>query len=863
MAAPIWKNIAGKLATIEERVFYSLQLEAEDADSTTLIYSKIAGTLPPGIELTTAGELRGVPFEVAARSLYNFVVRVSDGTNIADRTFNIQVVGANAPVFSTPIGELDLSDSTRVGNRWVLDGSYIEYQIVATDRDTAAGQMLVYDIVGGILPPGVTMSKSGLISGTILLTNDERYGPIGGYDNSRATGLQPNNISSWDVQYDPTAYSKSRSKNFEFTVRVSDGSSSVTQNNSIFVYTADFWRVDNNRITVDETEYDGYPLVMSLSANRRPVFQTAANLGTFRHDNQCVIKIDVVDFDPLQGDLEYSIVSGALPAGLSIDINSGEISGQLPTQAAVESQYTFTVRAARTPVAGATVYTDKTFTMTVIGEIDVGIAFTTSADLGILNVGIPSLFAIEAVTAQANRVLNYSITAGSLPAGLSLSPEGNIIGQMELTEFFTMDDNFTTFDNNIMSIDRKYFFTVTVSDQYQSAAASKQFAITIRLPYAKQYGNMIARGFLSNKVNSVPDADIFYSIAQDSNINNKDLIFRSEDSAFGIKSSAEMLLIAGLEYQTLTTLQYAMEQNHEPKTLYFGDIKTAVARENGVTKYEVVYIEMKDNLVNNDSESVSKSITLRKDINKPLLGPVADVSRITADHNDDYTITTDGGLSFSISGSKIRYASPLSADLGTFEKLFPNAVANMRSEMKALGQKEYVHMPLWMRTPQDNSGVPLGYKMAIVLAYCKPSQSGLVRRKILNKNIDFKKINFKIDRYIVNASRVGTGIIFPDGSTKTFTLNEIVHEEDIKIREDATVLKYGDQITSDNVNSPTYISADTLIRSADYEPAFYLTHDPITKKTTINFNQAPAANVKIRVQRQGDKYLAFRRKLKE
>ena len=124
MAAPVWKTTAGKIATIEERVFYSFHLEAEDADSTTLTYSKIAGTLPPGIELTTAGELRGVPFEVAARSLYNFVVRVSDGTNIADRTFNIQVVGANAPEFDTPVGELDLSDSTRVGNRWVLDGAF-------------------------------------------------------------------------------------------------------------------------------------------------------------------------------------------------------------------------------------------------------------------------------------------------------------------------------------------------------------------------------------------------------------------------------------------------------------------------------------------------------------------------------------------------------------------------------------------------------------------------------------------------------------------------------------------------------------------------------------------------------------------
>jgi len=845
MAAPIWKTTAGKIAIINEQSFYSYQLEAEDADSTALTYSKVAGTLPPGIELTTDGVLQGVPSEVATRSLYNFVVRVSDGANIADRTFSLQVKGPDTPVIDTPAGELDLRDSSKPTYKWVLDGSYIEYQIEASDTDTAAGQTLVYDIVGGALPPGVTMSTSGFISGVVLLADDEKYGDIGGYDNT---------YNFDDTPFDPTVYSKSRSVNYEFTVRVTDGVSSVEQINSIFVYTADFWRVDNNRITVDQTTYEDFPLVMSLSANRRPVFLTPSNLGTFRHDNQCVIKIDVVDFDPLQADLEYSIVGGALPTGLSIDLTTGEIYGALPVQAAIESEYSFTVRANRTPLAGVTVFTDKTFTMTVIGNIDVGIAFLTGADLGTITPGVPSLFFVEAEAAEANRVLTYSITAGSLPPGLTLSSQGNIIGQVDLTEFKILDDSATSFD---------YTFTVNVSDQYQSAAANKQFTITVNLPYSVEYGNMSAQGLLSNRVNSVSDRDLFYSIAQDPNINNDDLIFRSEDPTFGVRQSADMLLIAGLEHQTLTTFQQAMEENHEPKVLYFGDIKTAVARQNGVIKYEVVYIEMVDNLVNNDGISIPKSITLRTDIHRPMLGPVADVTRITTDNYDDYTVTTDGGLSFSISGSKIRYAHPLSSDLGTFEKLFPNAIANMRSVMKNLGQKEFIHLPLWMRTSQDGSGVPLGYKPAVVLAYCKPGKSALVRRRILDKNIDFKKIFFRIDRYVVNAGRVDTGTIIPDGSTRTFTLNEIVHEEEIKIRTNSHVLRYGDQVTADNDEDPTYLSADTLIRSADYEPEFYLTHDTVTKKTTINFTNAPAASVKITVERQGDKYLAFRRKLKE
>ena len=845
MANVSWTTSAGSLGVINEGSVYSNQLEANSLDSTSLTYSRIAGTLPPGIELTSTGLLNGTPLEVAKRSLYTFVVRASDGTNIADRTFSLQIQGADAPVFSTASGQLDLSDSTRVGNKWVLDGSYIEYQIQATDADTAAGQTLVYDIKSGTLPPGVAMSTTGLISGVVLLADDERYGDIGGYDNT---------YDYDDIPYDLTTNSKSRSVNYEFIVRVSDGTSTVEQVNSIFVYTADFFRVDNDRITIDGTVFEGYPLVLSLSSNRRPVFQTASNLGTFRHDNNVVIKIDVVDFDPLQADLQYSIVSGALPTGLSIDVNTGEIAGTLPTQAAVETEYTFKVRAARTPISGITVYEEKTFTMTVIGAIDIGIAFTTAADLGTVTAGIPSLVSITAEAAETNRVLTYAVTAGNLPTGLSLSEQGNIIGTIDLSDFNTSE---FTLNTTTGAYTKSYTFTVTVSDQYQSAASSREFTITVNLPYGVEYGNLSAQGLIA-----AVDRNLFYQIAQDPNINNDTNIFRREDPAFGIEQNPEMLLIAGLEHKTATALQNQMSQNHTPKTLYFGDVKTAVAKQNGTTVYEVVYIEMKDELVNNAGKAVSASVDLSTSIYRPMNGPSADGTRITSDYLV-YEVTTDGGLSFSIPGSKLRYANELTADLGTFERLFPNAVANMRSRMKSLGQREYLHLPLWMRTAQTSSGVPLGYKMAIVLAYCKPGQSALVRRRILNKNINFKNIQFIIDRYRTNINLVDTGTITPDGSTTAFEINEIVHEEELRVKENSTILRYGQQVTADNYERPSYLSADTLLRSADYEPQFRLTHDTTNKKTTINFTNAPASNSNIRVERSGDKYLGFKKKLKE
>ena len=834
MATPVWTTTAGKIATIDEQVAYSLQLEANTSDSTAITYSVIAGSLPAGMQVTSTGLLTGTPAEVAKRTLYTFVVRATAGTAITDRTFSIDVQGSDAPTFTTAAGQLQLDDSTSVGLYWVIDGSEINFQVQATDTDTRAGQNLVYSIVQGSLPPGVTMNKSGLISGTVQLTDDQRFGARGGYDDGSPE-------DQWDGTFDRTVTSKSISKNFDFIVRVSDGTSFIEQNNNIFVYSADFWRVSNTAITIDATEIQNSPLTMDLSANRRPVFRTGSDLGTFRHDNALVVKIDVEDFDPLQGDLEYSIQSGSLPAGVSIDTDSGELYGTLARQSAVETTYTFTVRANRVVSTGVNVFTDQAFTMKVIGEIDIGIAFTTPTVVGTLTADIPSLLNIEAVAEQTDRVLQYSLTSGTLPTGITLSEQGNLIGTIDPSDFTDSTRAFT--------------FTVSVSDQYQSVAATKEFTVNIDIPNTQvEYGNM------SGHATSFIDQNIFYNIAQDPNINSTENIFRSEDENFGMKVKPDMLMMAGLEAQTLTAFQQQMEQNHAPKTLYFGDLKTAVAKEGTTTKYEVVYIEIKDNLVNKDGLAIASSIRLRDSVVKPVLGPRASSMNATADYVD-YEVTTDGGLSFSTSGSKIRYANQLSADLGFIETVYPNAVANMRSRMKSLGHKEWDYLPLWMKTTQVGDLAPLGYVAAVPICYCKPGTSGLVKKRIEDKSLNFKNIAFTVDRYVISKSKVATESFTADGVTSSFVVDELIHEEDILVKEGSSTVFVGQGVTADNSIKPTYLTADGTLRSADHEFGITLTHDTTTKKTTINFTkEVPTAGTIIKVERSNDKYLKFRDK---
>jgi hypothetical protein len=865
MVTPVWTTTAGKLASIDEQSAFSLQLEANTSDSTAITYSLIAGSLPTGMSLTSEGLLTGSPAEVAKRTLYTFVVRATAGSAITDRSFTLDVSGADAPSFTTVAGQLNkplstvyttdsssttdstLSTADTTGNVTVLDGSYIEYDIVATDTDTAAGQNLVYEVVQGSLPPGVTMTLNGKISGVVELVIDDAYGPQGGYDFDAfpdysaltpSDGGEPTNAKNI---YDRTVISKSRSVNYDFIVRVTDGVSSVDRNFNIFVYSADYWIVSNSQVTIDQTILTDNAITMDLHTGRPPVFTTEADLGTFRHDNAVVIRIDVSDFDPLQANLEYSITSGALPTGLSIDLNSGEIYGTLARQSAVEVDHTFTVRANRVVATGLNTFSERTFTMKVIGEINIGIAFTTPTIIGTLTADIPSLLSVEAVSEETNRVLSYSVTSGSLPTGITLSEQGNLIGAID--------------PSNFTDSTRAYTFEVTVSDQYQTAATKKDFTLNIDIPYTQiEYGNM------SGHATSFIDQNIFNNVAQDPNINSVDNIFRPEDKNFGMKLKPDMLMMSGLEAQTLTVFQQQMEQNHAPKTLYFGDLKTAVAKEDGVVKYEVVYLDIVDNLVNGSGVPIGADVPIGTTVRKPLLGPTVSTMEITAD-TDIYEFTHKSGLAFSSSGSKIRFANQLSADLDFITTLFPNAVANMRSRMKSLGHKEWDYLPLWMKTTQAGGLAPLGYVTAVPICYCKPGTSALVKKRIEDKVLNFKNIAFTIDRYVVSKSKVATETFTADGTTTSFVVDEIIHEQDILVKEGTNKVFVGQGVTADNNIKPTYLTADGTIRSADHELGITLSHNTATQKTTITFTkEVPTAGTIIKVERSNDKYLKFRNK---
>ena len=216
MAQPQWITPPGDLGTIAEGLFFSTPVVAVDPDGGTVKYTLIAGTLPEGIQVKSNGVIEGVPAafatvqgvprEVSENVTSRFAVRASvelPGSlrRIADRTFSITVTGQDLPEFITPAGSIGL----------FYDGDTVDFQIEFTDEDP--GDEVVVTLEGGELPPGLRVTLDGLITGFITPVAPLPDTAIAGFDRTGTTYDQfPFDFSS-----------RSISKNYQFTLQISDG----------------------------------------------------------------------------------------------------------------------------------------------------------------------------------------------------------------------------------------------------------------------------------------------------------------------------------------------------------------------------------------------------------------------------------------------------------------------------------------------------------------------------------------------------------------------------------------------------------------------------------------------------------------
>ncbi len=319
MSLPYWVTKSGSLGKVNELDFYEVPLEVVEPTGATVTFKLQSGELPPGIQVIKTGKLQGVPVVLSPLAIsesreYKFTIRATAarpaGAIVVDRSFSISVSNVTPPII-TP-------DTEFLGATY--DGKKFEKQLYAIEDNPAA--KLTWEITGGALPPGLTMTEDGLISGYILLQPALYDSGLKGYDSADLTSKLPFDKFPYDYA------GRARHKQYTFDVRVSDGVNYDNIRYSLLVIAKGLLTCDqdvkitsgfdpeNISLTVDSS-------YVTVDTDERyvPVITTPpGDLPTIRQENNFAFQFQALDFE--QDDIGWTI---SLVDGSGFDQNGSNV----------------------------------------------------------------------------------------------------------------------------------------------------------------------------------------------------------------------------------------------------------------------------------------------------------------------------------------------------------------------------------------------------------------------------------------------------------------------------------------------------------------------------------------------------------
>ena len=414
----------------------------------------------------------------------------------------------------------------------------------------------------------------------------------------------------------------------------------------------------------------------------------------------------------------------------------------------------------------------RTFTLTVLGEVDSTIKWVSNPDLGTIRANIPSLLHVDAITTVPNAVLSYTLISGSLPNGLSLSTNGSIIGKVRQFAndqglgIIAFDGSGTTFDKNLnTTFDRVYKFVIKAEDQFHYSAIEQEFTVTVAVPDEVLFSNIYVKPY-----QKLDKRQAFLEFITDVSIFTPNKIYRPSDPSFGMQTDLKMLIFPGIETTTADLYVTGMSTNIARTQFRLGNPKKALAKQYGSNdvEYEVIYIEVFDKYEHNNT-SVSSKIKLPLKSNSPVLV------------NQTKLNVAEGNLQSAhekLSNTSVDRFRPVNAPLTVdsksvkvsgkdMEYVYPSSVTNMQTQLETVKNvngstisTENEFLPLWMLTPQDNKTAATGFIKAIPLCYCKPGEGDYILLNIIKSGFDFTTINYSVDRFIVDQTVGNTKLQF-------------------------------------------------------------------------------------------------------
>ncbi|MFO1394416.1 MAG: putative Ig domain-containing protein [Steroidobacteraceae bacterium] len=427
------------LANGTQNVAYSRTLTAAGGTA-PYGYAVTAGALPAGLALTGAGVLSGTP---TANGTFTFTVTATDAT---------AATGTRAYTLVIAPPTVSVAPATLPNGR-----QNVAYSQTITASGGAAPY--TYTLTVGALPAGLSLTSGGAISGTpsvngaftftIKATDSQGYSGSRAYTLTIAVpsiAIAPTTLPSGrqNVAYSRTLTSSGGTAPYAYAVTagalpaglsLSTGgvlSGTPTVNGS-FTFTV---------TSTDSQGYAGsraYTLIIAI-----PTIAVAPT--TLANGTQNVAYSRTLTSSGGTAPYTYAVTVGALPAGLTLAAG-GTLSGT-PT---ANGAFTFTITS--TDSQGYT--GSRAYTLTIAPPV-IAIAPTT------LTNGRQNVAYAQTITASGGAApYTYAITAGALPAGLTLATGGVLAGTPTVNGSFT--------------------FTVTATDS-QGFSAARVYTLVIAVP---------------------------------------------------------------------------------------------------------------------------------------------------------------------------------------------------------------------------------------------------------------------------------------------------------------------------------------------------------------------------------------------
>ena len=802
--AVTWITPAGDLGTLEERIITSVPIEATTDTGNPITYSVIAGELPRGMILL-GNVIKGSPAEVTKFTEYRFVIRADDGDKEKDRTFKISVDGADIPEWITKEGFLNVGAGQAY---FILDDAQVDFQLEATDPDVVAGDNLEYYLVpnSGILPYGLTLSKTGRITGFTqpIPAIDYATSITGAYDTASfdtvPLDIAKNNSLGFDsFFYDNQYYDygeqgvvpKKLSRIYTFGVAITDGVNAVNRIFKIYVVSEEFLKADNTLVQVDTNLFQA-----DATSDRVPLWITDSYLGRYRANNYITLFLDVYDPPTLSGVISYFLVdsnpdgsASTLPPGLTLDTTTGELAGKVPYQAAVTTTYQFTLKAVNFPASIA----QQNYTL--VGDWSSTRFYEENEAVRYDG------FVYVCKQANINQLpdeqdsIYWELGVGTTDKTFTV----DIIGEIESSIEWVTQPNL-----GIIKPNQPSKLAVEATSQLYGGRVTYKI-ISGELPPGLEF---LPNGNIIGKVTQFADDDqegltrffdrdsseidssgsTTFNTTFDNQTTSYDKLFTftveaSDSSALAKDTRTFSVRVVSDSQKTFANIYVKAFQNKQKRLDWFNFITDAtIFVPDDIYRYGDenfgVQTEIKS-LIFAGIESTAATPVVqamsRNHYNKRLtfgslkkaqakdpdtqetVYEVVYVDIVDEYEKDGKSISNEIELSDDTNSkvlvsydnltvdSDIPYASD--ADL---QRVFPNSIKNMRKRIRDIGERDREFLPLWMRSIQEQATFELGFTKALVICYAKPGRADAIISRIKANTFDFKTINFIADRYIID-----------------------------------------------------------------------------------------------------------------